>query len=54
MGTGGQVLLYLFLILVGLWILRQLVRVVVFIALRIVLPLGVITLALLFLLTLTS
>jgi hypothetical protein len=54
MGVWGQVVLYLFLILVGLWVLRQLVRVILFIAFRIILPLGVITLTLLFLVALTS
>ena len=54
LGAWGQVLVCLLLILVALWILRQMVRVAVFIALRIVLPLGILTLAILFLLTLTS
>jgi hypothetical protein len=54
LGTWGQVLLCLLLILVALWILRQLIRVAVFIALRIILPPGILTLAILFLLTLTS
>lgn len=54
LGWWGQLSLGLFMILVGSWILYQLLRLVVFIMLRIVLPLAIIALTLMLLVILTS
>lgn len=54
LGMWGQLGLHLFVILLGCWILYQLFRVITFIMLRILFPLAIISLTLLFLVILTS
>ncbi len=54
LGWWGQLSLVLFMILVGSWILYQLLRLVVFLMLRIVLPVAIIALTLILLVILTS
>jgi hypothetical protein len=53
-GVWGQVILYILVVIIGFWIIYQLFRVAVFIMFRIILPLAIISLTLLFLAILTS
>jgi hypothetical protein len=53
-GMWGQVILYILVVIIGFWTIYQLFRVAVFIMFRIILPLAIISLTLLFLVVLTS